>query len=121
MTKLDAFKKYIKNKRITVVGIGISNTPLIDFLLSNGAYVTARDVKTAEKLGKLASELENKGVKLILGESYLEGIDEEIIFKAPGIRGDLPQFVKAVERGATLTSEMEVFFEVCPCKIFGVT
>ncbi len=121
MTKLAAFKEYIKNKRITVVGIGISNTPLIDFLLSHGAIVTARDIKTADKLGNLAIELEGKGVKLILGENYLEGIDEDIIFKAPGIRGDLPQFIKAVQNGSILTSEMEAFFEVCPCKIFGVT
>lgn len=121
MTKLAAFKEYIKDKRITVVGIGISNTPLIDFLLKSGAAVTARDIKTADKLGNLAPELEEKGVKLILGEGYLDGIDEEIIFKAPGIRGDLPQFVEAVKNGAVLTSEMEVFFEVCPCKIFGVT
>ncbi len=121
MTKLAAFKEYIKNKRITVVGIGISNTPLIDFLLSHGAIVTARDIKTADKLGNLVIELEEKGVKLILGENYLEGIDEDIIFKAPGIRGDLPQFIKAVQNGSILTSEMEAFFEVCPCKIFGVT
>lgn len=121
MTKLAAFKEYIKDKRITVVGIGISNTPLIDFLLSHGAVVTARDIKTADKLGDLAVSLEEKGVKLILGEGYLDGIDEEIIFKAPGIRGDLPQFIKAVKNGSILTSEMEAFFEVCPCKIFGVT
>ncbi len=121
MTKLAAFKEYIKDKRITVVGIGISNTPLIDFLLKSGAVVTARDIKTAEKLGNLANELEEKGVKLILGERYLDGIDEDIIFKAPGIRGDLPQLLEAVKNGSVLTSEMEAFFEVCPCKIFGVT
>lgn len=121
MSNLSAFKEYIKNKRVTVVGIGVSNTPTIDFLLSCGASLTARDMKTREKLGELPETLEKKGVRLILGDEYLENITEDIIFKAPGIRGDLKQFGDAVSRGAVLTSEMEVFFELCPCKIFGIT
>ncbi len=121
MSRLTEFKDYIKGKRVTVVGIGISNTPLIDFFLKNKAVVTARDIKSFEALGELAHELEQKGVKLILGDRYLENIDEDIIFKAPGIRGDLPEFQKAEQNGAILTSEMEVFFELCPCRIFGIT
>ena len=121
MSKLTDFYDYIAGKTAAVVGIGISNTPLVDFLLAHGAIVSARDIKPREKLGALADELEAKGVKLILGEDYLEGIDEEIIFKAPGIRCDLPQFEAAVGRGSRLTSEMELFFELCPCKIFAVT
>ncbi|MBQ8552038.1 MAG: UDP-N-acetylmuramoyl-L-alanine--D-glutamate ligase [Clostridia bacterium] len=121
MSRLTEFKKYIKGKQSAVVGIGVSNTPLIDFLLSCGAVVTARDIKTREKLGELADTLEQKGVSLLLGDGYLENLTEDIIFKAPGIRGDLPQFATAVKRGAVLTSEMEVFFELCPCKIFGIT
>ncbi len=121
MSRLTEFKKYINGKHAAVVGIGVSNTPLIDFLLSCGAVVTARDIKTREKLGELTDTLENKGVTLMLGDSYLDGFTEDIIFKAPGIRGDLPQFEEALKRGAVLTSEMEVFFELCPCKIFGIT
>lgn len=121
MSKLTKFKEYIKGKHASVVGIGISNTPLIDFLLKCGARVTARDIKSREKLGTLADTLESKGVKLILGENYLDGFTEDIIFKAPGIRGDREEFVKAVSDGKVLTSEMEVFFELCPCKIFGIT
>ena len=121
MSKLTEFKKYISDKHAAVVGIGVSNTPLIDFLLHCGACVTARDIKPRDKMAELADSLEEKGVSLILGDGYLENFNEDIIFKAPGIRGDLPQFVDAVSRGAVLTSEMEVFFEVCPCKIFGIT
>ncbi len=121
MSRLTEFKKYMQNKRAAVVGIGVSNTPLIDFLLDCGAIVTARDIKTRDGLGALADTLEDKGVALILGDGYLENFDEDIIFKAPGIRGDLPQFQAAEARGAVLTSEMEVFFELCPCRIFGIT
>ena len=121
MSKLTEFKKYINGKHASVVGIGVSNTPLIDFLLDCGAGVTARDIKSRDKLGALADELENKGVTLILGDGYLENFTEDIIFKAPGIRGDREEFKRAVAGGAVLTSEMEVFFELCPCKIFAVT
>ena len=121
MSKLTEFKKYIKDKHVAVVGIGVSNTPLIDFLLTCGAKVTARDIKTHDKMTELADSLEKKGVSLTLGNDYLENFTEDIIFKAPGIRGDLPQFKNAVSEGKILTSEMEVFFELCPCKIFGIT
>lgn len=121
MSKLTDFYGYIKNRTVSVVGIGISNTPLIDFLLAHGATVTARDMKTADKLGDVAVELEKKGVRLVLGESYLDGITDELIFRAPGIRPDRPEFLEAIARGSKLTSEMELFFELCPCRIFAVT
>ena len=121
MTKLTAFREYMRSRHAGVIGIGISNTPLIDFLLACGARVTARDIKSREALGALADTLEAKGVTLVLGEGYLDNITEDILFKAPGIRGDLPQLAAAEARGAVLTSEMEVFFELCPAKIFGIT
>ena len=121
MSKLTDFYKYIPGRTVSVVGIGISNTPLIDFLLAHGAVVTARDMKTADKLGELAENLEKKGVRLILGEKYLDNIEDELIFRAPGIRPDRPEFLEAIKRGSKLTSEMELFFELCPSKIFAVT
>ncbi|MBE6632303.1 MAG: UDP-N-acetylmuramoyl-L-alanine--D-glutamate ligase [Ruminococcaceae bacterium] len=111
----------LKGKRVTVCGIGISNLPLIYFLLSKGATVSARDRKSRDKMEDTAKELEEKGVKLILGEDYLEDINEEIIFRSPGIRYDKPQLCKAVENGALLTSEMQLFFELCPAAIIGIT
>lgn len=119
--KLRRFRADIEGKNVTVVGLGISNTPVIDFLLSCGAHVTGRDKKTEEQLGETASLLRKKGVPLILGDAYLENIAEDIIFKAPGIRGDLPQFLEAQKNGAVLTSEMDVFFALCPAHIFAVT
>ncbi len=121
MNKFQAFKKYVKDKNITVVGIGISNLPLIKLLSECGAVITACDKRTEAELGKTASELKEIGVKLSLGENYLDNLSGEIIFKTPGMRFDLPQLVKAKENGSIITSEMEVFFEVCPSKIIGVT
>ncbi len=119
-TALDQFASLVRGRHAAVIGVGISNRPLINMLLSAGAKVTARDRKTREKF-PAADELEALGVKLVLGEEYLEGIDEDILFKAPGIRSDKPELAEAVARGALLTSEMELFFELCPAHIFAIT
>lgn len=118
---LNEYEKFIKGKTVTVIGIGVSNIPLIKFLCGLGAEVTARDKKERTAIGEKAAELESFGVKLILGEKYLEGITEQIIFKTPGMRPDNTYLIEAVKNGSVLTSEMELFFELCPCKIFAVT
>lgn len=119
--KFEQFKKSVKGKNITVVGIGISNLPLINLLCENGANVTACDRKSEEALGETALNLKNKGVKLSLGDEYLKNLSGDIIFKTPGMRFDAPELVRARENGSTVTSEMEVFFDVCPAKIIAVT
>lgn len=121
MSKFQSFKEYVKKKSITVVGIGISNLPLINLLCDCGATVTACDKRTEAELGETATKLKKLGVKLSLGDSYLDNLSGEIIFKTPGMRFDLPELVKAKENGSIITSEMEVFFEVCPSKIIAVT
>ena len=113
--------QYIRGKRCAVVGLGISNRPLIGFLLMRGAIVCARDRKTREELGDIVDELEKQGAPFKLGENYLEDLDEEIIFRSPGLRPDLPVFVEAVAKGAVLTSEMELFFELTPATVIGIT
>lgn len=119
--KLTEYVNSLKNKKITVIGAGVSNTPLINLLLENKCDVTVCDKSEREKLGTMADELEKKGAKLCLGDSYLEGIDADIIFRTPGINPNVPEIKIAVEKGSTLTSEMEAFFDVCPCKIIAVT
>lgn len=116
----DYFKTHI-GKKVTVCGIGVSNLPLVRILRERGVFVDARDRKTAEELGESARELEGLGVRLICGPDYLKGIDADIIYRSPGMRPDLPEFIEAVKSGAKLTSEMEAFFEVCPCRTVGIT
>ncbi len=119
--KLIQFENDMKNKKVTVIGIGISNLPLIKYLVKLGAKVTACDKRASEKLGETAKELLELGVKLNLGENYLENIDAELIFKTPGMRYDVPELLAAKGKGSVVTSEMEVFFELCPSKIIAVT
>lgn len=111
----------IQNKTVAVIGIGVSNRPLIETLLKHGICVTACDKKDRMVLGEEAEHLEALGAKLHLGADYLKGLHQDIIFKTPGLRADVPELEEAVRGGSTLTSEMEVLFEVCPCPIIAVT
>ena len=111
----------IRNKRVAVIGIGVSNTPLLDMLLAEGIRVTVCDKRTREQMGRQAEDLERRGCALHLGEDYLQGLDADVIFRTPGLRPDVPEIAACVSQGAELTSEMEVFFHVCPCPIIAVT
>lgn len=118
--KDEVFKK-IKNGKIAVLGIGVSNLPLINWLISKEASVCARDKKSYDELLPVSKELKNKGVRLILGENYLSGLCEDVIFRAPGIRPDVPEIAAAVGNGSLLTSEMELFFDITPATVLGIT
>ena len=107
---------------MAVLGIGVSNTPLIRMLLRAGAKVVACDKRAKEEFDGRIEALESLGAAVHLGEDYLDHLEgQDIIFRTPGLRPDVPQLMAAVERGSVLTSEMEVFFQVCPCPIIGVT
>ncbi len=118
---LNDYIKTIKDKRIAIIGAGVSNKPLIKKLCENGINITVCDKQTHEKMGETATELENLGAKLCLGEDYLENLNFDIIFRTPGLHPFAPQLVKASENGAKITSEMELFFKFCPCKIIAIT
>jgi UDP-N-acetylmuramoylalanine--D-glutamate ligase len=119
----DEYLTSLSDKRVAIIGIGVSNTPLIKLMLQRGISLTACDRADREKFGndELLSELEALGAELRMGEDYLENLDQDVIFRSPGIRPDIPAFEAAKARGSVITSEMEVFFEVCPCKKIAVT
>ena len=120
--KLQDYLETFRGKRVTVLGVGVSNTPLIRLLAGVGAEVTACDKMSREDLGEIAEEFEALSVTLRLGQDYLEGLsDTDFVFRSPGIRPDIPEIAELVQRGAKLTSEMEAFLSLCPCPIIGVT
>lgn len=116
------FREFIKNKKVAVVGIGVSNIPLINFLVELEAKVTAFDMKSKEELGEVAIDFENKGVKLELGEGYLDRLTGfEVVFKTPSMRIDCDALVRVKEEGAYITSEIEEFVRYTKGKVFAVT
>ncbi len=121
MTDYKTYFDRLKGKKVGVFGIGISNTPLIHMLKDAGAIVYAGDKRTREALKDTADALEKKGVKLVLDTEFPENMQGEIIFRTPGIRPDIPKLTELKNAGSRITSEMEVFFELCPADIYAVT
>ena len=119
-----AFETYfnsLRGKKIAVLGLGVSNRPLVRLLLEFGCDVLGCDRTPREKLDAEVLELENLGCKLSMGDNYLDGVEADILFRTPGMHPGNPAIVALAERGAKVTSEMEVFFEVCPCTLLAVT
>lgn len=120
-TTIQDYLAGLRGKTVAVIGIGVSNTPLIKMLLRAGIQVTACDKNRREEFGGLAEELESLGAELRLGGEYLKGLCQDVIFRTPGMRPDVPELLLAQARGSLLTSEMEVFFQLCPCHTVAVT
>ncbi|MGN0977683.1 MAG: UDP-N-acetylmuramoyl-L-alanine--D-glutamate ligase [Faecousia sp.] len=119
-----AFEQYfssLKGKKIAVLGLGVSNRPLVRLLLEFGCDVVGCDRTPREKLDVEVLELEKQGCKLRVGDGYLDGVEADILFRTPGMHPANPAIEALRSRGAMVTSEMEVFFEVCPCTILAVT
>ena len=121
---MDAFEAYftsLKDQKIAVLGLGVSNRPLVRLLLEFGCQVTGCDRTPREKLDAEVLELEKLGAKLSLGDGYLDGVEANVLFRTPGMHPGNPAIQALRDRGAKVTSEMEVFFEVCPCTLIAVT
>ena len=111
----------LKGKKIAMCGIGVSNTPLIKTFIGAGATVFALDRREREAIGEVAGKIEALGAILRLGPDYMKNLDVDIIFRTPGMNFNSDELVQARGRGIAVTSEMEVFLDVCPGTVFAVT
>lgn len=119
---LQEYVDSLRGKRVAVLGIGVSNTPLIDLLLDNGLPITVCDMRDECTMEDEAEILSTRGAELRLGSGYLDGLEGfDVIFRTPGLLPTDPHLVAAREHGATVTSEMEAFFQLCPCRTIGIT
>ena len=119
-----AFDEYfdsLRGKRIVVLGLGVSNRPLVRLLLEHGCTVTGCDRTPREKLDQDVLELEKLGCTLSVGDGYLDNLSADLVFRTPGMHPDIPALQGLREQGAAVTSEMEAFFELCPCNLIAVT
>lgn len=119
----EMFKGMVSGKKVAVLGLGVSNLPAIEFLSKHGAIITACDKNSIDKFDEDTLDLLNQCTSsLRLGENYLENLSEfDVILKSPGINPSLPEIKKAANDGVIITSEMEIFMSLCPCKIIGIT
>ena len=120
-SKFEEYFSSLKDKKIAVLGLGVSNRPLVRLLLEFGCDVIGCDKTPREKLDDEVLALEKAGCKLHVGETYLDGVEADIVFRTPGMHPSNPAIEALRARGAEVTSEMEVFFELCPCTLLAVT
>jgi len=111
-----------QNKKIGLVGLGKSNLALAKFLVQNNILpIFGLDHKEASQL-PLINHFRKFCRGFYLGESYLDKLSQfDILFLSPAVPRHLPPFRQFVRQGGYLSSEIELFFELCPCLIVGVT
>lgn len=121
--KLVEFNNYLKGRSVALVGLGISNIPLIDYLHDVGALVTVFDRKQVSYIdSKVIEKIINYGMEYYFGEDYLDELGEfDMIFRSPSCLPTNPELVREAKRGAIVMTEVEMFMELCPCKIIGIT
>ena len=120
-SSFDIYFQNLVGKRIVVLGLGVSNRPLVRLLLSYGCDVTGCDRTPRERLDQQVLDLEEAGCKLRVGDDYLSNLDADVVFRTPGMHPGNPALEELRQSGAKVTSEMEIFFELCPCKIIAIT
>ena len=118
---LETYFTGLRGQRLIVLGLGVSNRPLVRLMLQYGCTVTGCDRTLREKLDPEVLELEEMGCCLRLGDNYLENLSGDIVFRTPGMHPDNPALANLRAAGAKVTSEMEVFFSLCPCTTIAVT
>ena len=120
--RLNSFYRELKDKKVSFIGLGRSHRELLGMFAAKGAQISLRDKRTREQIGEEADRLEAMGIRLLLGENYLEGLcSEDLLLRTPGTYYFHPALQQARQAGVAVTSEMELFFDLCPCKIYAVT
>ena len=121
--KLEKFEEYIKNKKIAVIGVGVSNIPLIDYLFEKKAKVTIFDDREEEKISKdIFDKIKKYKFDYYFGKRNLDNLHGfEVIFRSPSCLPTKPELVREKERGAVVTTEIEQLIKMAPCKVIGIT
>ena len=121
--KLDEFNDYIKYRKIAVIGLGVSNIPLLDYLHEKKAKVTVFDQRTIDNISKdVMDKITSYSFEFSLGENYLEKLKGfDLIFRSPSCLPTTKELKKEEERGAIVTTEIEMLIKMCPAKVIGVT
>ena len=122
MSKIEKFFYKMRLSKVAFIGVGVSHIDLIRLFLKKKIRVTVLDKRSPEQLGEIYDEFSAAGVKFELGENYLDNIGEfDVIYRSPGMYYNNEKLTIARKKGVVITSEMEMFFELCPCKIYAVT
>ena len=120
---LNEFNEYLKNRKVAIIGLGVSNIPLIDYFYEKKAEVTVFDEREIGEIAKnIIDKVTDYGMEFSIGRDYLSKLKGfDLIFRSPSCLPNTPELVEESNRGALVTTEVEMFMELCPGKIIGVT
>lgn len=112
-----------KNKKVAILGLGIEAVSSAEILVKKGASVWVLDKEQKDNIDhNLITQIEKSDLKCIFGENYLDTLsDYDVIVRSPGVRRLTPELLEAEKKGVVITSQIKLFFELCPCPIIGVT
>lgn len=121
--KLKEFEQYIKYRKVAIIGLGVSNLPLIDYFHEKKAKVTVFD---SREIGEIPKEIVDKitdyAMEMSFGKSYLGKLHHfDLILRSPSCLPTIPELEEEIKRGAIVTTEVELLMKMCPCQIIGVT
>ena len=121
--KLEEFNEYIRFRKVAVIGLGVSNLPLLEYLYNKKAQVTVFDERTLEEIPEeTINKINTYEFDTFFGKNCLENLNGfNVIFRSPSCLPTKPELQKEADRGAIVTTEVEMLMEMCPCKIIGVT
>lgn len=119
--KKSLLKNYIGGRSCSLLGLGVSNLPLCEYLIRSGVSVTVRDKKTPKELGETALGLQENGVGFICGEDCFDTVNECLIFRSPGVRPDAAGLPQAAAGGAEILTEIELFMALTDAQTYGIT
>ncbi len=120
---LKEFNEYIRFRKVAVIGLGVSNLPLVDYLYEKKAQVTVFDERTIDEIPQnIITKINTYEFKYSFGKNCLEKLKGfNIIFRSPSCLPTRKELQEEADRGAIVTTEVEMLMEMCPCKIIGVT
>ena len=121
--RLKEFNMYVRNKKVAIIGVGVSNIPLIDYFHNLGSKITIFNDKELEELPQeVISKINLYEIETSLGPEYLSKLKGfDIIFRSPSCLPSVPELQAEIQRGALVTTEIEMVLKMCPCKVIGVT
>ena len=121
--KLEEFNEYIRFRKVAVIGLGVSNMPLLEYLYEKKAQVTVFDERTMDEIpSETINKINTYEFSYSFGKNCLEKLNGfNIIFRSPSCLPTRAELQKEADRGAIVTTEVEMLMEICPCKIVGVT
>ena len=121
--KLKEFNEYIRFRKVAVIGLGVSNLPLLEYLHDKKAKVTVFDERTIEEIPQeTINKINMYEFETSFGKNCLEKLNGfNLIFRSPSCLPTRKELQQEAEKGAIVTTEVEMLMEMCPCKIIGVT